>query len=216
MSRITKYLESLMSSKDKISQSKTTVSEYYTIDGIKIGVSDHFPSATNIKCDIRIVNPLNSKTVYLVQVKEGPQILQFSFKDVKMFISNYTYVKKIAGLNKEVKENRKTLASVPAPTTASVPGNRIPSTVAELSSAPFTQEGITWVNLSTIIRVDYPWFKNMSVNKKSVLRKTFWKKDVNQILSICGELDKAKLVGATLEPVGYKEVEKFLKGKGYL
>ena len=31
------------------------------IQGLEIGVSDHFPEASNISCYIRIVNPLNAK-----------------------------------------------------------------------------------------------------------------------------------------------------------
>ena len=42
-----------------------------------------FPEASKITCDVRIVNPLNAKTVYLVQVKEGPQILTFNLAGVK-------------------------------------------------------------------------------------------------------------------------------------
>lgn len=95
MSRLTKYLESLMTKSDSVKDSQTTHSSYYRIQGLKIGVSDHFPEASNISCHIRIVNPLNAKTVYLVQVKEGPQILTFNLAGVKTFISNYLYVKKI-------------------------------------------------------------------------------------------------------------------------
>lgn len=63
----------------------TTNSQYYKIGDLKIGVSDHFPEASNISCHIRIVNPLNAKTVYLVQVKQ------------------------IQKLNSEVKANRTTV-----------------------------------------------------------------------------------------------------------
>lgn len=90
-----------MSKKDSYKEARTTSSIYYFIDGIKIRVSDHFPM--NRSSDINIINPLNQGTTYLVQVKEGPQVLQFTLKDLKVFISNYSYVKKIASLNKEVK-----------------------------------------------------------------------------------------------------------------
>lgn len=105
MSYISKYLESLMTKKDTICDSRTTNSKYYTIGKAKVGLSDHFPEASKITCDIRIVNPLNAKTVYLVQVKEGPQILTFNLAGVKTFISNYLYIKEIKNLNKEVKRN---------------------------------------------------------------------------------------------------------------
>lgn len=105
MSYISKYLESLMTKKDAICDSQTTNSKYYTIGKAKIGLSDHFSEASKITCDVRIVNPLNAKTVYLVQVKEGPQILTFNLAGVKTFISNYLYIKEIKSLNKEVKRN---------------------------------------------------------------------------------------------------------------
>lgn len=38
-------------------------------------------------------------------MKEGPQILTFNLAGVKTFISNYLYVKKIQGLNREAKAN---------------------------------------------------------------------------------------------------------------
>lgn len=109
MSRLTKFLESLMSKSDSVCNAVTTNSQYYKIGDLKTGVSDHFPEASNISCHIRIVNPLNAKTVYLVQVKEGPQILTFNFAGVKTFISNYMYVKRIQKLNSEVKVNRTTV-----------------------------------------------------------------------------------------------------------
>lgn len=104
-----------MSKKDSSKQAETTSSIYYFIDGVQIRVSDHF--STNLASDISIINPLNQSTTYLVQVKEGPQILQFSLKDLKVFISNYCYVRKIAALNKEVKvaqQNRATSLKVQA------------------------------------------------------------------------------------------------------
>lgn len=100
MSHISKYLESLMTKKDKMSNSNTTNSSYYKIGKLKIGLSDHFPEAAKISCDIRIVNPLNAKTVYLVQIKEGPQILTFNLAGLKTFISNYIY-KRNKGIEKE-------------------------------------------------------------------------------------------------------------------
>ena len=73
-----------MTKKDAICDSQTTNSKYYTIGKAKIGLSDHFPEASKITCDVRIVNPLNAKTVYLVQVKEGPQILTFNLAELKL------------------------------------------------------------------------------------------------------------------------------------
>ena len=105
MSYISKYLESLMTKQDTTRDSLTTNSKYYRIGNLEICLSDHFSEASRITSDIRIVNPLNAKTVYLIQVKEGPQILTFNLAGVKTFISNYLYISKIKGLNEEVKSN---------------------------------------------------------------------------------------------------------------
>lgn len=43
MSYISKYLESLMTKKDKVTNAQTTNSVYYNIGKLKIGISDHFP-----------------------------------------------------------------------------------------------------------------------------------------------------------------------------
>lgn len=40
MSRLTKYLESLMTKSDSVKDSQTTHSSYYRIQGLEIGVSD--------------------------------------------------------------------------------------------------------------------------------------------------------------------------------
>ena len=69
-----------------------------------IRISDHF-SVNLGGWNIDIVNPLNAKTVYLVKVKEGPQILTFNLAGVKTFISNYLYIREIKALNKEVQTN---------------------------------------------------------------------------------------------------------------
>nr|DAN43675.1 MAG TPA: hypothetical protein [Caudoviricetes sp.] len=104
MSYISKYVESLMSKKDKLKNSVTTKSAYYTIGNTVIRISDHF-SVNLGGWNIDIVNPLNAKTVYLVKVKEGPQILTFNLAGVKTFISNYLYIREIKALNKEVQTN---------------------------------------------------------------------------------------------------------------
>lgn len=59
----------------------TTNSQYYKIGDLKIGISDHFPEASNISCH---VNPLNAKTVYLVQVKEGPKFLRLILQELRL------------------------------------------------------------------------------------------------------------------------------------
>lgn len=101
MSRLTKFIESLQ--KDvKVKESKTTASQYFELGSVKIRVSDHF-SNTN-ESHIQIINPINSGTLYLVQIKEGMQILSFSFSEVKIFIQNYLWISNIKKSNSDVKK----------------------------------------------------------------------------------------------------------------
>jgi hypothetical protein len=101
MSRLTKFIESLQ--KDvKIKESKTTASQYFELGSVKIRVSDHF-SNTN-ESHIQIINPINSGTLYLVQIKEGMQILSFSFSEVKTFIQNNLWISNIKKSNSDVKK----------------------------------------------------------------------------------------------------------------
>lgn len=100
------YISKYVSKKDKLKNSVTTKSAYYTIGNTVIRISDHF-SVNLGGWNIDIVNPLNAKTVYLVKVKEGPQILTFNLAGVKTFISNYLYIREIKALNKEVQTNNK-------------------------------------------------------------------------------------------------------------
>ena len=81
MSYITKYLESLLRKKDSIHQAQTTNSTYYTIGNTIISVSDHF--SNKVSSDIRIVQPLNSRTLYLVQIKEVLTFYNFLWKSLK-------------------------------------------------------------------------------------------------------------------------------------
>lgn len=101
MSRLTKFIESLQ--KDvKIKESKTTASQYFEVGSVKIRVSDHFSDSSD--CSIQIVNPINSKTLYLVSIKEGKQILSFDFASVKTFIQNYLWISNIKKSNKDVQK----------------------------------------------------------------------------------------------------------------
>ena len=159
MSYISKYLESLMTKKDAICDSQTTNSKYYTIGKAKIGLSDHFPEASKITCDVRIVNPLNAKTVYLVQVKEGPQILTFNLAGVKTFISNYLYIKEIKNLNNEVKKNN---AKAKVKKTASKKVNRANCTCNKRNQNEWT---VFWGEVSKNIP---KYSKIMSVKKKNL------------------------------------------------
>lgn len=101
MSRLTKFIESLQ--KDvKIKESKTTASQYFEVGSVKIRVSDHFSDSSD--CAIQIVNPINSKTLYLVSIKEGKQLLSFDFSNVKTFIQNYLWISNIKKSNKDVQK----------------------------------------------------------------------------------------------------------------
>lgn len=101
MSRLTKFIESLQ--KDvKIKESKTTASQYFELGSVKIRVSDHFSDSSD--CAIQIVNPINSKTLYLVSIKEGKQLLSFDFASVKTFIQNYLWISNIKKSNKDVQK----------------------------------------------------------------------------------------------------------------
>lgn len=209
MSRLTKYLESLMSKKDSLKQAETTSSIYYIIDGVKIRVSDHF--STNLASDISIINPLNQGTTYLVQVKEGPQILQFSLKDLKVFISNYCYVRKIAALNKEVKvaqQNRVTslkaqarqeqkeiesqllkplVANTKTFDEALLEAQSKAKTKKEknlnylISRLPFTSDGLTWLEITTKLSGIFPKYSSIAKGCKNVLREYLYNRSTAEI-----------------------------------
>lgn len=101
MSRLTKFIESLQ--KDvKIKESKTTASQYFELDSVKIRVSDHFSEDGGSA--IQIVNPINCKTLYLVSIKEGKQVLSFNFSEVKTFIQNYLWISSIKKSHKDVQK----------------------------------------------------------------------------------------------------------------
>lgn len=179
MSRLTKYLESLMTKSDSVKDSQTTHSSYYRIQGLKIGVSDHFPEASNISCHIRIVNPLNAKTVYLVQVKEGPQILTFNLAGVKTFISNYLYVKKIQGLNREAKANNAKQTSKKSAPTCNI------------------NDPVEWVNFWKEVAKNIPNYKViMTTNKKKVTYCLFKGASVSTVVEKLKAAIKAKALYA--------------------
>lgn len=209
MSRLTKYLESLMSKKDSLKQAETTSSVYYFIDGVQIRVSDHF--STNLASDISIINPLNQSTTYLVQVKEGPQILQFSLKDLKVFISNYCYVRKIASLNREVKSaqqnramNLKAQAKLEKKEVEGAMAKALVSNAKTFNEAlleaqskaktkkqknlnylvsrlPFTKDGLTWLEITTKLSELFPKYQTISKGCKNVLRDYLYNRSTDEI-----------------------------------
>lgn len=214
MSRITKYLESLMKKKDYIRQSETTSSVYYFIDKIKIRVSDHFTSSS--KCDISIVNPMNNSTTYLVQIKEGPQVLQFSLKDLKTFISNYCFIRRIQVMNKEVQNVKKEKVKEKAEKkeeekkreeavlNRKLEDTSLSKTFAEailtaqrnakskkekkipyiLSIIPFTSDGSTWLELTARLNATFPRYSLLTKRCKEALRKFLYKRSNEEIDSV--------------------------------
>ena len=174
-----------MTKSDSVKDSQTTHSSYYHIQGLKIGVSDHFPEASNISCHIRIVNPLNAKTVYLVQVKEGPQILTFNLAGVKTFISNYLYVKKIQGLNREAKANN-------------AKKNKTAKQTSK-KSAPTCNinDPVEWVNFWKEVAKNIPNYKViMTTNKKKVTYRLFKGASVSTVVEKLKAAIKAKALYA--------------------
>lgn len=192
MSRLTKFLESLMSKSDSV-HIATTNSRYYKIGDLKIGVSDHFPEASNISCHIRIVNPLNAKTVYLVQVKEGPQILTFNFAGVKTFISNYIYVKQIQKLNSEVKANRTTVKNK--------------KKEADLTCNKF--DNSNWIAFWEAVKKKVPHYKTIMATKK---REVVYKIMANcSVKEVSDALIKAHENGVLVAGSSALALEQFLR-----
>ena len=193
MSYISKYLESLMTKKDAICDSQTTNSKYYTIGKAKIGLSDHFPEASKITCDIRIVNPLNAKTVYLVQVKEGPQILTFNFAGVKTLISNNIYVKQIQKLNREVKANRTTVKNK--------------KKEADLTCNKF--DNSNWIAFWEAVKKKVPHYKTIMATKK---REVVYKIMANcSVKEVSDALIKAHENGVLVAGSSALALEQFLR-----
>lgn len=139
------------------------------------GMRDHFPEASNISCHIRIVNPLNAKTVYLVQVKEGPQILTFNLAGVKTFISNYLYVKKIQGLKANNAKKNKTAKQT------------------SKKSAPTCT--VEWVNFWKEVAKNIPNYK-VTTNKKKVTYRLFKGASVSTVVEKLKAAIKAKALYA--------------------
>lgn len=171
----------------------TTNSQYYKIGDLKIGVSDHFPEASNISCHIRIVNPLNAKTVYLVQVKEGPQILTFNFAGVKTFISNYIYVKQIQKLNSEVKANRTTVKNK--------------KKEADLTCNKFNNSN--WIAFWEAVKKKVPHYKTIMTTKK---REVVYKIMANcSVKEVSDALIKAHENGVLVAGSSALALEQFLR-----
>lgn len=221
MSRLTSYLESLMHKKDWLKQSATTASAYYYIGGLKIRVSDHPVGAS--KSDISIINPLNMRTSYLVQIKEGPEILQFSFRELKEFITHYIYISKIK------KNHNKVIAMKALSKAKNQENNSKPSTISPsevikysvplsvyikntdtsgegieklLFEIPYTSEGKPWTDLCASLKSKFPFFKSISKDAKRIIREYLFGKSSEEIESILANLHAS---GALSKPSQLEE-----------
>lgn len=209
MSYISKYLESLMTKKDKVTNSQTTNSVYYNIGKLKIGISDHFPEAAKITCDIRIVNPLNAKTVYLVQVKEGPQILTFNLAGLKTFISNYLYIREIKELKKEVISNVAKANKVVKAQNAVKCSRKISKAESGLT-CNYTNE-TEWVSFWAVVNSTFPNYKKFMTSKK---RTVIYKACKGQTVDVVIEkLKDAINAGALYAGSSSLDLKKYLETK---
>lgn len=187
MSYITKYLDSLLKKKDSVHQALTTNSVYYTIGTTLISVSDHFSNKENI--DIRIVQPLNGRTVYLVQIKEGANILQFSLKELKEFIKSYLFINQIKFNNSLVHERAAEISISKAPETTPTAEVSIVTNLndaKQLSKNAFTSEGYSWNNVVDILKKKGLW-KAFSANKKKKLRTLLLGRSMSEIETIMSD-----------------------------
>lgn len=192
MSRLTKYLESLMTKSDMRKESLTTNSEYYVIKGIKIGVGDHFSTPCKNDCDIRVVNPLNAPTVYLVQVSEGPQLLTFNLAGFKTFLSNYMYIAKIKSLNSEVQVNKQITSGKKkvALSTAKYKGEY---------KCPSDLQGQAWALFCNDMSVHCPVFRKLKGKKKRAICKIFEGKTAKYVAAKLKQAAKDSMLKSSTE-----------------
>lgn len=204
MSYITKYLESLLRKKDSIHQAQTTNSTYYTIGNTIISVSDHF--SNKVSSDIRIVQPLNSRTLYLVQIKEGANILQFSLKELKGFIQNYLFINQIKNNAVKVFESIAEVTSNKEQEHKSKPKVINVNSAKDLSFEAFTSDGYTWVQTVDKLNSIKKW-KAFSQAKKAKLRALLLGKSLDEIITIMSDN-----VVVTLP---HTRLEKYFSSKGW-
>lgn len=101
MIQLVNWLNSLQP--EDFSESNTTSSVYYIIEGLKIRLADHF-SPHQKNCDLQIICPINDPSIYIVTIKEGLQVLGFkTIKDLQTFIMNYALVVRIKTTSDEMK-----------------------------------------------------------------------------------------------------------------
>ena len=204
MSYITKYLESLLRKKDSIHQAQTTNSIYYTIGNTIISVSDHF--SNKVSSDIRIVQPLNSRTLYLVQIKEGANILQFSLKELKGFIQNYLFINQIKNNTVKVFESVAEVTSNKEQEHKSEPKAININNAKDLSSKAFTSDGYTWVQTVDKLNSIKKW-KAFSQAKKAKLRALLLGKSLDEIITIMSD--------NVVRTLPHTKLEKYFSSKGW-
>ena len=104
MRQITKWLNSL--NPEDFSESNSTSSVYYIIEGIKIRLADHFtPHPKN--CDLQIICPINDPSIYIVTIKEGLQVLGYrTLNKLQEFIMDYSLIFRIRKTSEEMKINQ--------------------------------------------------------------------------------------------------------------
>ena len=204
MSYITKYLESLLRKKDSIHQAQTTNSTYYTIGNTIISVSDHF--SNKVSSDIRIVQPLNSRTLYLVQIKEGANILQFSLKELKGFIQNYLFINQIKNNAVKVFESIAEVTSNKEQEHKSKPKAINVNSAKDLSSEAFTSDGYTWVQTVDKLNSIKKW-KTFSQAKKAKLRALLLGKSLDEIITIMSD--------NVVRTLPHTRLEKYFSSKGW-
>lgn len=210
MSYITKYLDSLLKKKDSVHQALTTNSVYYTIGSTLISVSDHFSNTEDI--DIRIVQPLNSRTVYLVQIKEGANILQFSLKELKEFIKNYLFINQIKFNSSQV-SMEKTKISISKIPNENVETRESDTEVVtdvndskQLSENAFTSEGYSWNIVVDILKKKGLW-RTFSSNKKKKLRTLLLRRSISEIETIMSD--------SKIKSMSHLGLEGYFKSKGW-
>lgn len=92
---IKKFLDKNYKNSTKV-ESKTTQSTYYTIDDVKIRLSDH--NKTDHKdnsFDIYIVRAINSDKQYIVSIKDNVSMSVMTLPEVKSFIDSFILINRM-------------------------------------------------------------------------------------------------------------------------
>ena len=159
MRQITKWLNSL--NPEDFSESNSTSSVYYIIEGIKIRLADHFtPHPKN--CDLQIICPINDPSIYIVTIKEGLQVLGYrTLNKLQDFIMDYSLIFRIRKTSEEMKitqiDSKQRLIEEDPVKDHIVNGNL-------RTSSQF------WGQLSEYLIKDCPKYKNFSAGQKKACK----------------------------------------------